>query len=147
MNSENSTKVHEMELVERRVSLLAWSGLVFAVLQSICTAFIAASGLRFAIGIASLISAIVTSTPAQAFHRDAIRLPMLIFALAGAGINFVVLWQVRRLRRRPASQWRIAPLSASKRRMEHLQFVLSVLTVLFVAAELLAHKHIHGVYF
>jgi hypothetical protein len=33
-----------------------------------------------------------------------------------------------------------------KKRTEHLQFALSVLTILFVAAELLAHKHLHGVY-
>jgi hypothetical protein len=136
----------KLERVETRVSKLAWPGLMFAVLQSICTALIAASGVRFAIGISSLISAIVTSTPAQDFHRDPIRLPMLAFALLGAGINLVVLWQVWRLRRRPASQWRISAISPKKKRMERLQLALSLLTILLVFAELLAHKHLHGVY-
>ncbi|GAC1423000.1 MAG: hypothetical protein NVS9B15_13760 [Acidobacteriaceae bacterium] len=71
---------------------------------------------------------------------------MLLLSLVAAGINLVVLWQVRRLRRRPASQWRMVPLSAHKRRMEHLQVALSILTILLVVAESLGHKHFHGVY-
>jgi len=33
-------------------------------------------------------------------HIDAIRIPMMILALAGSLLNLVILWQVRRLRRR-----------------------------------------------
>ena len=146
MNVKASEDVKKLENIEKKAEILAWSGLALALLQSVCTALIAASGIRFAIGIGSLLSAIVTSTPAQDLHQDLIRLPMLAFALFGAGINFVVLWQVRRLRQRPASQWRIVPLSTKQRRMERLQFVLSALTVFFVIAELLAHRHLHGVY-
>ena len=72
---------------------------------------------------------------------------MLIFALAGAGINLGVLWQVRRLRRRPSAQWRLRPLSAHKMRMEKWQLIIGVLTVLLVVAELIAHKAIHGFFF
>jgi hypothetical protein len=99
MHTENAAEeAQKLERAETRASQLAWPSLLFAVLQSVCTALIAASGIRFAIGISSLISAIVTSTPVQDFHQDAIRLPMLGFALLGAAINLVVLWQVWRLR-------------------------------------------------
>jgi hypothetical protein len=37
---------------------------------------------------------------------DAIRIPMMLLALAGSLLNLVVLWQVWRLRRHSASAWR-----------------------------------------
>jgi hypothetical protein len=72
---------------------------------------------------------------------------MLIFATAGAVINLGVLLQVRRLRRRPSAQWRVRPLSPRKKRIEQWQLIISVLTLLLVAAELIAHKLINGVFF
>jgi hypothetical protein len=147
MKQELTDELQEAERLERRSGAFAWSALAFAFLQSVCTAVIAASGMRFAIGLGALITSIATSTPAQDLHRDAIRLPMLIFSLAGAAVNLGVLWQVRRLRRRPSAQWRIHPLSPHKKRMEQWQFVISIVTLLLVVAELIAHKAIHGFYF
>ena len=147
MSQVPDAEFQKINLIEKRGRVIAWSALGFAVLQSVCTAVIAASGMRFALGLAALITSIATSAPSQDLHSDKIRLPMLIFAFVGALINLGVLWQVRHLRSRPASQWRITPLTPRKRRMERLQLALSLLTLLLVVAELLSHNRIHGSYF
>jgi hypothetical protein len=147
MKQELTDELQKAERLERRSSAFAWSALAFAFLQSVCTAVIAASGMRFAIGLGALITSIATSAPAQDFHTEAIRLPMLIFSLVGAAVNLGVLWQVRRLRHHPSAQWRIQPLSPQRKRMELWQLVISVVTLLLVGAELIAHKTIHGFYF
>jgi len=147
MKQELTDELQQAERLETRSGPFAWSALVFAFLQSVCTAVIAASGMRFAVGLAGLITSIATSTPAQDLHRETIRLPMLIFSLIAAFVNFAVLWQVRRLRRRPSAQWRTRPLSPHKKRMEQWQLIISIATVLLVIAELIAHKAIHGFYF
>jgi heme/copper-type cytochrome/quinol oxidase subunit 2 len=144
MEQEAVDELKKAERLESRTSVFVWSSLVFAFLQSVCTAVIAASGMQFVFGLGAFITAVATSAPSQALHREAIRLPMLIFALVGAGVNLGVLWQVWRLRRRPSAQWRLRPLSAHKRRMERWQLVMSVLTILLVLAEFAAHKSIHG---
>jgi uncharacterized membrane protein len=58
-------------------------------------------------------------------------------------LNLFVIWHVRRLRARPAAQWRIAPLPARKLRSERLQIVLGILTFACLAAEWLTHSMIH----
>jgi hypothetical protein len=47
------------------------------------------------------------------------------------------------LRARPAAQWRIAPLSASKLRSERVQIALAVLTFACLAAEWITHPMMH----
>ena len=83
---------------------LNWSGIVFALLQSACTAVIAISGLRVAIGLSALAAAAGIHAPAHGFHQDAIRIPMMVLAFLGAVLNLYVVGKVRRLRSRPASQ-------------------------------------------
>jgi len=123
--------------------LLTWSTLLFALLQSICTAVLAISGVRVAIGLTALVAAAGVDTPAKGFHSDAIRIPMMLFALAGALINLYLLWNARRLRNRPAAQWRRVPLTAKKRASERAQLILSVLTLALLAAEWLTHPLLH----
>jgi hypothetical protein len=77
---------------------------------------------------------------ADRMHIDAIRIPMMLLALAGSLLNLVVLWQVWRLRRRPASAWRQQPVSKQKKTSEWLQFTLSILTLFLLAAEFVAHR-------
>jgi hypothetical protein len=144
--SSNRDDLAKTELIEKRTNQLTWPALIFAVLQSICTALIAASGVQFAVGLSGLITAIVMSSPAQAFHRDVIRLPMLLFAVASAGVNLLLVFQARRLRNRPSAQWRSRPLTSSKRRVEGRQIIISIVTLVLVVLELMAHKHLHGVY-
>src|SRR5713226_4097152 len=124
--------------------LINWSSIVFALLQSVCSAVIASSRLRVAIGLGALAAAGVDA-PGRGFHQDAIRIPMMAFALAGSLLNLFVLWRVRKLRNRPAAQWRQKPLSAKKKNSERLQYALSILTLILLAAEWFAHPLIHRV--
>jgi hypothetical protein len=133
----------KMSFVNRK--LLNWSGLIFAVLQSACTAVIAISGVRVAIGLSALAAAAGIHTPAHGFHQDGIRIPMMAFALLGSVVNLYVVWKVRRLRNRPASQWRQQPVTRKKLRSERFQIALSVLTLLLLAAEWLIHPMVHRV--
>jgi hypothetical protein len=119
------------------MKLLNWSGIVFALLQSACTAVIAISGLR--------VAAAGIHAPAHGFHQDAIRIPMMVLAFLGAVVNLYVVWKVRRLRSRPASQWRQQPVTKRKLNSERFQVALSVLTLLLVVAEWITHPLVHRV--
>ena len=119
--------------------LLGWSSFFFALLQSVCTFFIAVSGLRLLIGITSLTVSAGIAAALDRFHVNWIRIPMI--ALAGALLNLVVLAQVRYLRSRPASQWRIKPPSLRALRMERIQFVLSIATLILIGLEEYFHIH------
>src|SRR5882757_10091404 len=95
---------------------------LFIVLQSACTAVIAISGIRVAIGLSALGAATFgIHAPAHGFHRDAIRIPMMIAALAGSLINLYVVWRIRSLRARPASRWRVQAATPKQRRSEVFQ--------------------------
>ena len=126
-----------------RIKLLNWSGIFFALLQSACTAVVAISGIRVAIGLSALAAAAGIHAPAKGFHQDAIRIPMMLFALAGALVNLFVVWRVRTLRKNPASRWRQKPVTASKLRAETFQIALSVLTLVLLAAEWITHPMVH----
>ena len=121
-------------------SLINWSAFLFAVLQSVCSALIALNGVRLLVGIGAFAAASGALKLADRMHIDAIRIPMMLLALAGSLLNLVVLWQVWRLRKRSASSWRQKPVSKQKVTSEWLQFTLSVITPLLLAAELVAHR-------
>ena len=125
--------------------LVNWSSVVFAILQSACTAVIAISGLRVAIGLSALAAAAGIHAPARGFHQDAIRIPMMALAFLGAVINLYVIGKVRRLRNKPAAQWRQQPVSRTKLNSERFQIVLSILTLLLLAAEWTTHPMVHRV--
>ena len=132
-----------MDRMERRARWVSWSSFVFALLQSACTAVLAISGIRVLIGLSALAIAAGTDAPARGFHQDAIRIPMMALALAGALINLYVLWRLWSLRRRPASQWRVQPLTAREKRSQWLQFVLAIVTIVLLALEWWTHPMIH----
>ena len=123
--------------------VLNWSSVVFAILQSACTAVIAISGLRVAIGLSALTAAAGIHAPARGFHQDAIRIPMMVLALLGALINLYVIWKIRRLRSKPAAQWRVQPITKRKLYSERFQIALSILTLLLLAAEWITHPMVH----
>jgi hypothetical protein len=131
--------------VSSRLKLLNGSGILFAVLQSACTAVIAISGVRVAIGLSALSAAAGIHAPARGFHQDAIRIPMMLLALAGSLVNLFVIWKVRKLRSKPASQWRQRPVTSRKLNSERFQIALSILTLLLLAAEWLTHPMVHVV--
>ena len=123
----------------RTRGLIAWSSFFFALLQSICTFFAALEGLRLAIGIGSLALSAGVGTALDRFHADWIRIPMIGLALLGSLTNLAVLAQIRRLRRRPASQWRQKPPSLRKVRMERVQLILSIATLALIGVEEYLH--------
>jgi hypothetical protein len=123
--------------------LLTWSSLIIAVLQSLCTAVLAVSGVRVVIGLTALAAAAGVDTPAKGYHSDAVRIPMMALALVGSLLNLYLVWHIRRLRNRPAAQWRLSPISAKKLASERLQIVLSVVTLLLLAAEWITHPLLH----
>jgi hypothetical protein len=135
------------ELIEgergKRGGVIAWSSFFFALLQSVCTFFVAVNGLRLAIGAGALISAGVTAD-LDRFHHSWLRAPMLALALVGAVVNIAVLIQIRVLRNRPGSRWRQQPLGAGKIRMERMQWVLSILTLVLVGVEMYLHVKATG---
>jgi|SRR5215467_6289449 len=122
--------------------IISWGAIGFAVLQSVCSAFIALSGVRLLIGVGAFAAASGVLRLADRLHVDAIRIPMLLLALTGSLLNLFALRRVRSLRKRPASAWRQVPVSAKKKASESLQFALSVLTLLLLAAEVVAHHHL-----
>jgi hypothetical protein len=126
--------------------IVSTTSLVFIVLQSACTAVIAISGVRVAIGLSALAEATIgIHTPASGFHRDAIRIPMMIAATIGSLINLYVIWRIRSLRARPAAQWRLQSITPKHRRSEVFQIVLAVFTLILVGAEWVTHAMIHRV--
>ncbi|HYL86414.1 MAG TPA: hypothetical protein VE263_19475 [Candidatus Angelobacter sp.] len=127
------------------ITFFNWSSMVFAVLQSACTAIIAISGLRLAIGLSALAAAAGIHAPAHGFHQDAIRIPMMTLAFLGAVLNLFVIWKLRYLRSKPAAQWRLQPVTKKKLNSERFQIALSVLTLLLLAAEWITHPMLHRV--
>jgi cytochrome bd-type quinol oxidase subunit 2 len=122
-----------------RFRWVGWSSLFLAVVQSVCTIFVALSGLRLLLGAAAFGAAIGVMKIAERIHIDAVRIPMVMFALVGAVFNLVALWQVRRLRGRAASAWRQKSVSRSKFASERVQLALSVLTLVLLAVESFYH--------
>jgi hypothetical protein len=123
--------------------VIAWSSLFFALLQSICGAVVAINGLRLAIGIGALALTTGAGAAIVRFHAAWIRLPMLGLALTGSLLNLAILLHVRHLRNRPASQWRQKPLTRHKLRMELLQYVLSIATLVLIGIEEYLHFGFH----
>lgn len=121
---------------------LSFTSLLFAALQNICVAVLTVSGIRVAIGLTALTAGMIYE-PVHSFHQDAIRIPMLIIAVAGAVLNLLVLAWIWYLRSRPSAQWRRLELSAKQKRSERLQVALSVVTLLLVFVEVYAHAWLH----
>jgi hypothetical protein len=122
---------------------LSGASFMIAMLQSLCTAVLTVSSLRVAIGVSALAAASGVYAPARGFHQDAIRIPMLILAAAGAAVNLVVLGWIWHLRSRPAARWRRRKLSLSQKRSERLQFVFSIVTLILVGLETWTHPMVH----
>ena len=124
--------------------VVAWTSFLFALLQSLCTFFGAANGLRTLIGLGSIALTASQGAFVSEFHSSWFRRPMNGLAVAGAVLNLVVLWQIRRLRARPAAAWRVAPVPAKKLRGERWQLALSIVTLVLVGVEEYLHFTQHG---
>lgn len=127
-----------------RFRWLNCSGFFLAFIQSVCSAFLALHGLRFLIGIGAVVLASSAWHLAEQLHVNVIRVPMMMIALVASVLNLAALWQVRRLRARPAAAWRQQPVTPTKQRSEATQLILSVATLVLLAAEWIAHFHLKG---
>lgn len=126
-----------------RIRALSGASFLLALLQSLCTAVFAISGIRLAIGLTALAAVSGIYAPARGFHQDAIRIPMLILATVGAVANLAVIAWIRHLRANPAAQWRRTEPTVKQRRSERLQVVLAIVTLILVGLETWTHPKIH----
>ncbi|MDE3105188.1 MAG: hypothetical protein KGK08_08420 [Acidobacteriota bacterium] len=118
------------------VRAIVWTGLVLATLQSVCTVLVGLGGARLLLSVLSLAAATSVFAKMDALHIDSIRIPMMLFALVSAVLGLVVVAQARRLRHRPAAQWRRdAEREAKQQRQEFWQVLLSGLTLVLLTAE------------
>jgi hypothetical protein len=113
-----------------------------ALLQSLCTAVLTVNSIRVGIGLAALAAGSIAA-PLIPLHRDSIRIPMLIIAVAGAVINLAVLAWVWRQRNRPEAQWRRRELTRKQRWSERLQVTMAILTLVLVGLEVWTHAILH----
>jgi len=129
---------------EGRSLAVGLTSLLFILLQSACTAFMAISGLRLLIGVGALAAAAAGFNFLAALHGAALRIPMEMAAIAGSVVNLIAVRRIRRLRARSASQWRMKPATTKQLRSESWQIGLAVLTLLLVAVEWGFHMWLHG---
>jgi hypothetical protein len=144
--ASNPTPTAPESSVSKPTWLVSATSFAFILLQSACTAVIAISGIRVAIGLSALSEATIgIHAPASGFHRDAIRIPMMIAATVGSLINLYVVWRIRTLRARPSAQWRVQAVTLKQRRSELFQIALAIVTLVLVAAESITHSIVHRV--
>jgi hypothetical protein len=126
------------------MNLLTGASLALAILQNLCAAVLAISGIRLAIGLTAFaLAGTVFYTPVRWFHQDAIRIPMLALAALGAFVDLGVLAWRRHLRSRSSAQWRMREKSSKEKRSERLQLALAALTLLLVGLETGMHLVLH----
>ena len=140
---EENESLDKTPLVSPRVRALGWTSVLFALLQSLCTAVLTISGIRVAIGLSALAAASGIYAPAKGWHQDAIRIPMLVVATVGAVVNLAVIAWIRHLRNRPSAQWRRRERSAKEKRSERLQIALAIVTLILVGLETWTHPMVH----
>jgi hypothetical protein len=144
------TRDHELRGIDKSSSsrsrpaqrFLNLGPLGLAMIQAACAAMVFLSGVRTALGFSSLIAA-AAAGPATGFHANRIRIPMLAFAGIGAVVNLFLFWNAERMRRNPSARWRMRPLTRRERLGKLIQVGSSILTLLLIAAELLAHPLLH----
>ncbi len=120
--------------------ILGSGSLAVAAIEAVCLFFVSANGLIVLLGGA----AAGLAQGAAWIHTAAIRLPLLGLAAFGALLNLWLLVNSWRLRNAPSARWRKKPLLPSERRRIILVATLSILTLMFVGAELLLHHRLHG---
>jgi hypothetical protein len=122
-----------------RIWAVSLSSLFFILLQSACTVAVAFSGINAAVGLGSFAAAIGLTQLTGSFHADLIRIPMITLALAGSLFTLYIVRRARVLRARPASQWRVRPLTPREKRKETIQIAISTLTIVLIVAEIVTH--------
>jgi hypothetical protein len=121
---------------------LTVGSLGLAIIQGVCATAVFLSGVGTVLGFSSLVAA-TAAGPATGLHANKFRIPMLALAGLGALVNLVLLWNAERIRRNPAARWRMRPLTRRERWEKWIQLSASIVTLLLIAGELLAHPLFH----
>jgi DNA-binding transcriptional LysR family regulator len=117
----------------------SWAALLLTFIEAVCVFSVAAAKAGVLLGSAA---AIATGWSVS-LHRDAIRIPVLLVAMTGAGFNLYLIWKRRRLRNSPAAAWRKRALPKRERLRTGVVLWLSVLTLILGAAEIYFHRLLH----
>jgi len=125
-----------------QTTILGWSSLFLAVIESLCAAAGALSGVRVLLGMSSLIAA-TAAGPAHGFHREGLRLPILWISGVLALLTLLLLWNENRIRQNPAAKWRREPLTLKQRRQRWMQLATSIGALLLILAEVVTHPWFH----
>ena len=139
---------NSLELISEPISATAptaviLTSMLFILLQSSCTVAVAFSGINTAVGLGSLAAAVGLPRLTGSFHADLIRIPMMTLALAGSLFTLYAVRRARVLRARPASQWRVRPLTSKEKRKEAFQIAISTLTLVLIVAEIATHLYLN----
>jgi len=147
---ETQTQEVEQRPISEKSSFRFWDARRFitvgsfglAIIQGVCAMAVFLSGIGTALGFSSLVAA-AAAGPATGFHANRFRIPMQAIAGLGAVVNLVLLWNAERMRKSPSARWRMRPLTRKERWEKWIQIGASVLTLLLIAGELLAHPLFH----
>jgi hypothetical protein len=110
--------------------------LILAFIEAVCVFSVAAAKAGIVLGS----TAAILAGWSISLHRDAIRIPVLAVAAAGAGGNLYLIWKRWRLRNSPAAAWRKRSLTKRERLKAGLVLSLSGLTLIVTAAEIYFHR-------
>ncbi len=140
--TQNAVGDHDSAFRERtsaasgRQLVVVGSSFLFSILQSVCTAFVAINGIRLAVGLSSLAATVGIGASIDRFHDITwLRLLLMAGALTGSILTLLVVLHARHLRSQPSARWRLQPLTSHQKRMETVQILLSVLTLILVVVE------------
>jgi hypothetical protein len=125
-----------------RGTILGWSSLFLAAVESLCAAAVALSGVRVLLGMSSLIAA-TAAGPSHGLHREGLRVPILWASGLIAALNLLLLWNENRIRQNPSAQWRLQPFTPKQRRQRWMQIATSVVALLLILAEVVTHPWFH----
>jgi hypothetical protein len=128
------------DVTGKRTLTLTAGALGSSVIETACLIVVAVKAYSLTLGTTSL----VLLAFAKRMHAPAIRIPFMIFSAAAAVINLYVLWNAWRIRKSPAAQWRMKPLTAREQRRIRLVFFASVFTLVVLIAETATHLWLHG---
>jgi hypothetical protein len=117
-----------------------WGAFMLAAVEAVCVFTVGAAKAGFLLGGMAAFAA----GWSKYLHRDLIRIPVLLTAIAGAGLNLYVLWRRQRLRNAPAAAWRKKALTKREQLRIVLVLSLAILTLAFVISEIYLHRLVHN---
>lgn len=138
--SGSTVLVHEQVGTSRR-SLLPLGTTAFALLGAPCAVAAALGPMAVVVGVGSASVASATHLHIAFFDAPWVRLPMLGLALAGSTANLLAVLHARRIRRK-TPRGGLLPLSSQDRRRTRIAVALSLLTLMIIVAEQLAHRFV-----